>query len=70
MGSEYELRDQVLSTIQSDVQISAAVKEAIRLRKRDWITNLVQTVAASMDTVNQNAQNIRSVVDWLIDLFG
>jgi hypothetical protein len=56
--------------IQKDAQISNAVKEAILLRKRDWLTNLVQTAAADMDPIDQNAQSIRSVVDWLIGLFG
>lgn len=69
MASEYELRDQVLKMIQNDGQISAAVTEAIRLRKRDWLTNLVQTVATGMRIVNRVAQIIHSVVDWLVDLF-
>jgi hypothetical protein len=70
MRSEYELRDHLLFMMRNDVQISMTLKEAIHLRQRDRLTDLVQTVATDMSAIPQNEKTIHSVVDWLIDLFG
>jgi hypothetical protein len=69
MTDEYELKDRVLALIQEDDQITLAVTEAIKLKRNDWLTNLVQTIAATMRIVNQAAKIIKGVVDWLNILF-
>lgn len=69
MTDEYELKERVLALIQEDDQITLAVTEAIRLKRNDWLTDLVQTIAATMRIVNQTAKIIKAVVDWLNILF-
>ncbi len=66
---EYELKDRVLAFIQEDDQITLAVTEAIRLKRNDWLTDLVQTIVSTMRIVNQAAKIIKKVVDWLNILF-
>ena len=65
---EDELREETLALIQKDRRIAAEIGEAIRQKNRDWLTDLVQTVAGEESIVTTPA--IQSVVDWLFDIFG
>ncbi len=55
--------------IQEDEEINAAVAAAVRAKKSDWLTNLVKTIAAAMDFVNDVFNIVQTVVSWLSAFF-
>jgi len=65
LSDEYQLKRQVLALIQEDNEISAAVAAAVRAKKNDWLTNLVKTIAAAMEIVNDVINIVQTVVNWL-----
>ena len=65
MSDKYELKRQVFALIQEDDEISAAVAAAVRAKKNDWLTNLVKTIAAAMEFVNNVINIVQNVVNWL-----
>jgi len=69
MSDEYQLKHQVLALIQEDDEINAAVVAAVRAKKSDWLTNLVKTIAAAMDFVNNVLNIVQTVVNWLSVFF-
>jgi len=65
LSDKYELKRQVFALIQEDDEISAAVAAAVRAKKNDWLTNLVKTIAAAMEFVNNVINIVQNVVNWL-----
>ena len=64
MSDEYELKRQVLALIREDDEINTAVAAAVRAKRKDWLTNLVKTIATAMEFVNNVLNIVNNVVKW------